>query len=80
MSDGEIVEGFISALESGERGMAKLAENPFLGGRSRLEKSPGNFWITRREGKRWFTVYDITGAPLLLELFPPTPASTQPAG
>jgi len=72
MTDEEIAAAFIDALGDEEYGYAEPGENPYLGGPVRREKSPGNFWIERLDGKTYLTVYDQDGRPWRVEVFPAT--------
>jgi len=72
MTDEEIAAAFIDALGDEEYGYAEPGENPYLGGPVRREKSPGNFWIERLDGKTYLIVYDQDGRPWRVEVFPAT--------
>ena len=62
MGDDAVAEAFLKWMAKDELHQ-ELRSNPFLGGRVRREKSPGNFWLEGIIGGRRFIAYGLNGRP-----------------
>ena len=62
MGDDAVAEAFLKWMAR-DGSDEELRSNPFLGGRLRREKSPGNFWLEGITGGRRFIAYGLNGRP-----------------